>query len=252
MKPTPRRHLLAALLLPILCLGQTARAATFTYDFENLSNGALGGFDNWVNEGGANYIVSTDILPGNGTQVVGNVNFGGSQFVKRTNGGSFDFGDLSGSNFLTLGFDGRFVGGGSDQIHFKLRNAANSVVSPIFGFEGDSSMLGDSDASLPGTINANDWVSIQMTVDMNLNTASLFYKNLTDGDTGFTAVAGLQNISVPVQNPSVWTEMSLRTGDYANNMVDNLYIATFDAVPEPSRAIFAALGFVGLILRRRR
>ena len=249
MNTTPYRHLLAATLL--LCLSHTAQAASFTYDFENLSIGALGGVDNWVNEGGAIYVVSTDSLA-NGTKVVGNINGGGSQFIKRANGGSFDFGDLSGSDFLTLGFDGRFVSGGSDQIHFNLRNATGTAASPVFGFEANTFKLGSSSAALPGTINANDWVSIQMTVDMNLNTASLSYKNLTDNETSFTAVAGLQNISVASQNPAVWTEMLLRTGSYGDSMVDNLHIATFDAVPEPSRTLLAALGLCGLMLRRRR
>lgn len=249
MNTTPYRHLLAATLL--LCLSHAAQAAIFTYNFENLSVGSLGGSDNWVTEGGANYVVSTDTLA-NGTKVVGNVNAGGSQFVKRANDGNFSFGDLSGSDFLTLGFDGRFVGGGSDQIHFTLRNASGTAVSPVFGFEANTFKLGGSSAVLPGTINADDWVRIQMTVDMNLNTASLSYKNLTDNETSFTAVGGLQNISVASLNPTAWTEMLLRTGSYANNMVDNLSGATFDAVPEPSRALLAGLGLFGLMLRRRR
>lgn len=251
---TPCRHpILAPLLLSFMLLGLHANAAIFTYNFDNLTNGNVSGQDSWIDSpgnpsGAVSFIVSTG-TGADTTKVLGTNGSTASNFAWRTNDGNFSFGNLSGSPSLILGFDGQFVSGGSDQIHFSLRNTANTAASPVFGFEGNAFRLGSSTSALPGTINASDWVRMQMAVDLNLNTASLSYKNITDGETVFTAVSGLQNINFASLNPAVWNEMVLRTGFYAGSKIDNLYI---ESVPEPSRALLAALGLLSLILRRRR
>lgn len=236
-------------LVSMLSAGHLQAAAT-VYTFESLTGGGanLAGQDGWVHDGGAAFVVTTDGLA-NGTQVAGTNGSGSSNFIKRVNDGNFSFGDLAGATSILLGFDGRFAGGGSDQIHFSLRNAANSAVSPIFGFEGNNLRIAGTFASLPAGIDPNDWVRFQMLIDMVSGTSSLSYQNITDGDSGFTAVTGLQNISTPGLNPSLWTEMLVRTGFYANSKFDNLSI---EAVPEPSRALLALAGISGVLLRRRR
>ena len=242
----------------LLCL--PAHAAVFTYNFESLSPGALSGQDNWTNSGASPFIVTT----GSGfdtTQVIGTSGSPGSNYATRVNNGGFSFGSLVGVTSLTLGFDTRYVTGGNGGINnqslFYLDDGATTG-SAFFGLNGNGLVINGSGPVLPGTLGFDDWFSLRLVMDLTANSGdgsgSLYYKNLTDGDSGYTAVSGLQNIDLnlyPLQDPTLWNRMVLRTGFYEGNKIDNLFIET-SAVPEPSRALLAALGIVGLILRRRR
>lgn len=256
MKTSRRPPVIGFLLLSFILLGLHVHAAVSIYSFENLNLGNVAGQDGWIDspnnpDGAVSFIISTG-TGADTSKVFGTAGSPASNFAWRPNDGNFSFGDLSSSPVLILGFDGQFVGNSFDQIHFNLRNTANTAASPIFGYEGNNFRIGGNFAALPGTINANDWVRMQMVMDMTLGTASLYYQNLTDSETSFTPVSGLQNVSTGTLNPAVWNEMLLRTGFNAGNKIDNLYIETSSSVPETSRALLAALGLVGLILRRRR
>jgi len=262
---TPRRHPIAPLLLSFMLLSLSAHAAVFTYDFESPpinSLGALAGQDNWSSLGGSTFIV-TNGTGFNTSQVVGTGGSAGSNFAGRINDGNFSFGSLTGVTSLTLGFDTRYVSGGSggvsNQAHFYLNSSPVAFTqSAFFGLEGNNLTINNSAFALPGGLDFDDWISLRLVMDLTANSGdgsgSLYYKNLTDGDSSYSAVSGLQGINLnldPLQDPLQWNRMMLRTGSYEGNKIDNLYIET-SSVPEPSRALLAALGFSGLILRRRR
>lgn len=263
---TPHRYPIVPLLLSFTLLCLPLHAAVFTYDFESPpinSLGVLSGQDNWSSLGGSAFIV-TNGTGFNTSQVVGTGGSAGSNFAGRINDGSFTFGSLTGVTSLTLGFDTRYVNGGtggvSNQAHFYLNSSpVASTQSAFFGLEGNNLTINNSAFALPGSLNFDDWISLRLVMDLTANggdgSGSLYYKNLTDGDTSYSAVAGLQGINLnldPLQDPLQWNRMMLRTGSYEGNKIDNLYIETSSAVPEPSRALLAMLGLCGLILRRRR
>ncbi|MCB1278492.1 hypothetical protein [Prosthecobacter sp.] len=263
MKTQP--SLLIPLILTVaLALSElAASAAVFTYNFESLTSGNnLAGQDNWTGLGGDAFIVST----GSGTNtstVVGTAGSTGSNFAGRSNDGTFSFGSLSGVTSLTLGFDTRYVDGGNGGVNnqslFYLNSSPiASTQSAFFGLNGNGLVINGSGPVLPGTLNFDDWISLQLVMDLTANggdgSGSLFYKNLTDGDLGYSAVSGLQDINLNLtsgQDPTQWNRMMLRTGLYEGNKIDNLYIET-TAAPEPSRTLLAALGICGIILRRKR
>jgi len=254
-------HPSAFCLLSFMLLCLPAHAAVFTYNFESLSSGALSGQDNWTSISGSSFIV-TNGAGTNTSQVVGTGGSAGSNFAGRVNDGSFSFGSLAGVTSVTLGFDTRYVNGGtggvSNQAHFFLNNSpSGSTQSAFFGLQGNNLTINNAAFALPGGLNFDDWISLRLVMDLTANggdgSGSLLYKNLTDGETSYSAVAGLQGINLnldPLQNPLLWDRMMLRTGFYEGNKIDNLYIET--SVPEPSRAFLVALGFAGFILRRRR
>ena len=256
---TPHRHsMLAGLLLSFMLLGLNAHAVVI-YSFEGLSNGTLDGQDNWTSPSGAPFIVS-DGTGYDTSKVTGTAGSATSNFAIRANDGNFSFGSLVGVTTLTLGFDTRYVAGGNagtnNQSQFSLNSADSVTGSAAFGLNGNGLVINSSGPVLPSGLNFDDWFSLQLVMDLTANSGdgsgSLFYKNLTDGDTGYTAVAGLQDINLdlsPLQDPTQWTRMVLRTGFYEGNKIDNLYIAS---VPEPSCALLTALGLICLIPRRRR
>lgn len=240
----------------LLCL--PVHAAVFTYDFESLGFGALNGQDNWSFLAGDSAFIVTSGSGANTTKVVGTGGSTSSNFAGRINDGNFSFGSLVGVTSLTLGFDTRYVSGGSDQALFYLNSASGSTQSAYFGLNGDAFYVNANGIALPSGVDPNDWLSLRLVMDLTANSGdgsgSLFYKNLTDGETSYAAVTGMQDMSLglSIQDPTQWNRLMLRTGFYEGNKIDNLFIETSSAVPEPSRSLLAALGLCGLILRRRR
>lgn len=259
---TPHLHpIIVRLLLASMLLGVNVHAALFTYNFESLTNGTLAGQDNWVfNFGDAPYIVSTG-TGADTTKVVGTAGSTSSNFATRINDGNFSFGSLTGVTSLTLGFDTRYVagdnGGINNQSHFALDTSSGSTGSARFGLQGNGFIVSNTTTGLPTGVDFDDWISLRLEMDMLANggngSGSLYYKNLTDGDPGFTAVSGLQNLNLGylAQDPSQWSRMVLRTGFYAGNKIDNLYIDT-TPVPEPGTALFGVACVGVAALRRRR
>lgn len=260
MKTLPPHPITACLLSLFMLLGVNVHATLFTYDFETQSNGNLGGQDNWVNAFGAPFSVSTGIGTDT-TKVVGTAGSTSSNFATRVNDGNFSFGSLVGVTALTLGFDTRYVDGGNgginNQSHFSISSPSGSTGSPFFGLQGNNLTINNSAFTLPGSLNFDDWISLRLQMDLTANSGNgsgtLFYKNLTDGDTGYTAVSGLQNINLNLssQDPTQWSRMVLRTGFYEGNKIDNLFIET-TPVPEPGTVLVGAACIGVTVFRRRR
>jgi hypothetical protein len=105
---------------------------------------------------------------------------------------------------------------------------------------------------------ANDWYQLMLVIDQSTGstnaTGTLMARNVTDGETVFSTVAGLENISLGLTSStevSDWTAWLIRSS--YRQEIDNLYLST--NIPEPS-SVAAMLGIfallAGLILRRRK
>lgn len=245
-------------------------------DFEGLSQTSLAGQDGWesivgslnVAAGtGANttQVVTTSVASGvNEFSRLSNQAFGFStgvagsiQFdlqwqvpsIPQRNGGAwFAVGHDTSDSGTTLGGSerGPWVGmqhgtGGTGIYLREAGSGAEHIVPVVAG------------------IDDGDWISIRLDMDFAANSGdgagSVLIKNLTDGDTAFSAIAGLQNVNLQIQSiaveardPASWDAAFIRVDrEFENPMaLDNLMIN----VPEPSS--LALLGLGGVLLTRRR
>lgn len=102
----------------------------------------------------------------------------------------------------------------------------------------------------------NDWYELQLVIDQSAGptnaVGSLFVRDVTDGETGFTAVDGLQNINLGLNSAyqvTNWGNWSVRSA--ARQEIDNLSLSTTAAVPEPSTVTILMAGMVLIAVIRR-
>lgn len=255
-----------AILLSSVCglLFISTEAHGSVYVFDALSNGALAGQDGWTIAQGSSLVVGT----GSGvdtTQIA--TAPGGVNIMTRPNDGNFSYSTITGlETSLTIQADFRFStagGGNPNEFAFNL-SGVGAGASPWIGYEaGKGIYLRDANGGadhyqLVAGMDNNDWVRLMMVLDLTANagdgSASVFYQNLTDGNTGFTAVSGLQNVDVNILTngaiPTGWNAIRLdgRDGSSTVGGIDNLLVS----VPEPSRALLLLGGLMGVAMRRRR
>lgn len=242
------------------CLAVSAAQAS-VYDFENLVNGVLQGRDGWLDAPGSGLVViRTDDTPVNGTQVakpdVG-VLSGAPGLLTRVNNASFGFSAFFGTETqvvleadLTAEAQTGF-GLGADVNGNGIVTAGEGELGPVFG------ALRDAQAGVEqfGIMAANegtkylaplttetrccnedsDWYRMQLRMDLTANggagSGSLFYMNLTRGDTEFQPVSELQNVNLgltallPEAGPTSWNAMWITTlfeGNQSVPSIDNL------------------------------
>jgi hypothetical protein len=98
-----------------------------------------------------------------------------------------------------------------------------------------------------------------MLVDLAANggngAGSLLIRDLTDGESAFTAVPGVQNINLqlltsPAPNPQQWDAMGvwIHSGFGGNGAVDNIAYS----VPEPASLAVTIACAAPLLMRQRR
>jgi len=234
------------------------RARADLYSFESLNtNNFIHNQDGWVDQAGQGQAVISLDETGNGTKVVRHmptVAFNESAFITRINDASFSFLPFSGTEtdaviqfdangehlaMFTLGVD--LNGDG-------VLKSAEGEIGPSFGvndrkfcvqeanlgtayFDGFSEGGGDGNSG-------NDWYRIQLRIDFTgaegEGVASLYFLNLSDGDTVYRSVSGLRDLPLgmsrmhPDAGPDRWNAMWLHLltmGSripHADNLVPNL------------------------------
>jgi hypothetical protein len=224
--------------------------STPLYDFEWLMQGIINGQDNWV-EPVTNASVVTDTSSVNGTQVVRpNTSVDGSAGdtqLTRVNNVGFSFPALNQiegqSCFDTTADDNSLFALGRDINLDGMLNALDNEdeIGVPFGiwerqfvvFTGNSLSVRAGVAELSEDDLATDWYRICLTINFDANNGdgagSLSYKNLSQGDSSFTEIIGLQDLDLRlIRNgappSSDWNAMFLLLRIDATNVpkVDNL------------------------------
>lgn len=249
----------------------TGPASAVTYTFESLAPGALSGQDNWSVLGGSSLEITTGVGT-NTSRVIQNPGVGGAHFNIRPNNGGFNFGSFTGTETSAiLQFDVRVNSTPTvnENVAFYVADTAGAVssspqiqygntntgVNPLFAVV-KANGAGSFSASLPGSVNFGDWVSVRLTMDFTANAGdgfgSVTMANLTQS-TGYTAVTGLQNLALGMLNGAVnesaWNTLWTRTDLASGLTADNL---TVSQVPEPAGAWLGLLGAALVGARRRR
>jgi hypothetical protein len=112
------------------------------------------------------------------------------------------------------------------------------------------------EALVPGGVNSGDWLRIRLTMDLSANGGAGFgdvsFKNLTQGDSSFTAVTGLQGVDLQMGgiDATLWNSLHIRSDlSQPNSRIDNLTVQ----VPEPNGWLLCVVGGVLLliVLRQR-
>jgi hypothetical protein len=263
--------LFCGVVLAVVCLTAPAHADV-TYTFEGLSAGNLIGQDNWLHANtGAATGAEAQVQAGTGFDgtTVARSNTGNVQ-VRRGNDANFSIPTFTGTETIYLQADFLFNG---DLNVFRIESdEANSnpfSSTPYFGFTGNLTTTaafalraGHNGAStnvllsaVAPEIQAGDWVRMQMVLDMSANSgdgsASTYYQDLTLGQTGFTPIAGQQNIAAGLlanAGPGgkyYYDGMYFRGGvTNGGQQIDNL---TVGVVPEPSAIALGAIGLAGML-----
>ncbi len=245
-------HKLALLVV----LGQLAPAAQAVevYTFESLTvNNFINGQDHWKDQPGQGQAVVGLDASSNGTKVVRHfktVVFDESAFITRTNDAGFNFVSFSGTEtnaviqFEANGEHVAMFALGRDRNGDGLLLSTDGEIGPAFGvydrnFRIQEANLGtnynDGFNEGGGDGNSgNDWYRLQLRLDFTAangeGTGSLYFMNLTDGDTAFHTVSGLQNQPLglsrlhPDARPARWNAMWLHLFSNGNSVpnADNL------------------------------
>jgi hypothetical protein len=264
-------------MLAVAALAVPAQASLYT--FENLNLGAdLVGQDNWT------YLTGTTspsnqakVLVGTGfnTSKVASP-FSGDMQLGRENNGSFSIPTFTGTEKIYYQADFQYGTQLNVMTLVKDTESPAYVVdsfAPWIGFSATGSgptfamnfnyrsfgtapppQLHIPVASVAPEIQTGDWVTLRLELDLPGNggngTASAFYKDLTLGQTSFTPIPGIQNLSgnlsgyaAPVRYS--WDEMFIRGGiSNGNNCFDNIEVNAI--IPEPSSMLLIAIGAIGL------
>ena len=235
-----------------------------TYDFNSLSGSNLAhyttvnGQDNWTSNG---FIFGTPI-PSWHVGVTNSLGFDGSQslqFVRvgagfgadasRLNDKSFGFKTMNKISYFQADFGVSFWGGqfalaydaNGDGV---IRKTGPSEIGPTLTIGSNSPLVGVQLRDAAGTITkvplsavsgvGGDWIRLRLQMDLNANggqgSGTVYYQNLSDGDTALQIVPGLVNINLALDkdatdgsNPKLWNAMWLHF-EGAVNQLDNIEI----------------------------
>ncbi|MEM1330136.1 MAG: glycosyl hydrolase family 28-related protein [Planctomycetota bacterium] len=220
----------------------------YTFEFGGALGSPLDGQDNWRVErdfnDGNGLAAILDLEPGypGGAVSVAKSVSGQDSVISRQVDNAFRFSPhLHTQSDARVRFDARagVSGGSSGNVSLILNN---------FGSFDDGIQMGMSDsqfliranrfgselnqsASIPsGWYSRGEWARLELRIDFTANSgvghASLFFMNLTDGDTEFRAVPGLQQVplSDEVRFPESWDRMEFRIRNEAaaTNLIPNV------------------------------
>jgi hypothetical protein len=289
------------LLATALLCCSLAQANLATYDFESVvNNTTLVGQDNWVYPltppGGA---FDMDVRSGTGsntTQIAMDAvtsSIGG--YASRINDGAFSYTAGFTQQTWIVQADMRWAANGLAAVHLgndldgdgsiEVFGTTVGASGNLVGYEYSGNLLRRDSATLtvagttvaaPASFDVGDWVRLRLEIDWTKNYSLtfsgvdyyfgagwLFYMNLTDGETVFTPVPGLQDVNLGTSTrdfvqsfryaqvdgnpttfalPGVYIRVDQNSGG-----LDNLALG----VPEPSVVALAGLGCL-LCLRRRK
>ena len=235
----PRVLLMHSLLLLAVAAATPSLATPVTYTFEGLTSGSdLVGQDGWVDLGSGAFI---DVVTGSGSNpslVAANPGGSGTHWAERTNDVVFSFPGFTGNEASAyLQTDFQFASG--TNFHFYVGNTSpwiqllddvGTITSPSFGVRG-ANFGSQSSTLVPAGINTGDWLRIRLVMDLSANGGAgfgdVFFQNLTQGDTSFTAVGGLQDVDLEMGgvDATTWNSIAIRTDSSASaSRIDNLTV----------------------------
>ena len=222
----------------------SAQAQLTTYTFESLTNGPIAGQDGWIAYPDATVRPGTDV---NTTKVLG-----GSAASRGRNPAVTAPAFLAMETDAVLGFDFRigntnFGSGGGVELS-AVEHAWAAGEGPV-GLHYSSTFnqllvkLGNGAAYAGGANNflhvPGHWYRFEMRLNFTAyagnGSASVFYKDLSAGDTNWHAVSMLQNLGLVLANQGVtvdaWDRMDLNA---ANVELDNIVLGTTGGATSPS------------------
>ncbi|MBE2204915.1 MAG: PEP-CTERM sorting domain-containing protein [Chthoniobacterales bacterium] len=268
---TPHMKSLAAMSLIALTVALSPQAKGVTlinYNFNSLTTGtSIHGQDSWVSVSGSfntpPQVATTPVNAGGGgtTGLTNGLEDKGSSARKNF----FTAGTLTTSQTLTLTFDAIQVtnqtiaqfGLGDGTANFGIWNGTMAIRSSANTFIAKTNAGWD-----VAPIN-NHWYSFQSVWNLSTNMASLYYKDLTNGDTSYTQLffdqaQTVSQVSLGSFNPATVTDAWVRVGKTGaggvgpgTGYLDNLSLV---AVPEPHTLALGLLGlgtFLAMRFRRR-
>jgi hypothetical protein len=255
---------LAVMGLTIGAGSASADTTLLSYNFNSLSAGPLAGQDGFSKTlaWGADLAVAAGPAGSlNTSNCVYLTNEGGiGDNESRSLASPLVFNAASPTTNQTLQVYSGDTGGGYTSLTF---NGGPSYF-PLFGVEASRrpyirDTAGNETQGTGDAILVNKWYEFKMAMDFSVEggQGTLYYRNMTDGETAFTAAAGLSNIALAIaQNGSgeyIANAFGFRIdGSSATMCMDNFAVSQ---VPEPSAVILAATGLVGLLAcawRKRR
>lgn len=283
-------HRLFGLIFCFLFLASgTSMAASFSYDFNNLTGSDtypyanLNGQDGWTSQGFPPGLIMgvTNTSGFDGTKALRfeDVGAGYGADASHLRTPSFAIPTISGfeptivlqgdlrvgawSNILRSAYDANSNG--------VIRQTDPAEIGPGLDIGTVPGVLVWSAAGTPSSvalaslgINGGDWVRLRLEIDpmgQGQGVGRVYYQNLTQGDTALQPVAALQNVnmefnwgSATVTNPSLWDSVYLHE-EGAGNGFDNLYLDAAMPVPtmnEWGMIIFTAIAGLGSIYYLRK
>ncbi|WP_043582375.1 hypothetical protein [Geminisphaera colitermitum] len=254
---------IASLVLLMTASTATLQAVTLSENFETQTTGATGTAAGWANaffgDGIGGWIIEdTSVAPpetypaipaGNGTKSLAHNATGNNHIVRKAFGAANPFTDTD-----TLYFSAWAVpystGTGVQSLRFGTVSGTNTYMITLFTIEPDATDpllvrftvgTGNSGGTLvpsTQTFARDHWYEFQLVINQDTGattpTLSLFARDVTNGETTLSAVAGLQNLSITLSSitkASTWTDWAIRSNGRQN--VDNLYLSTAP-IPEPA------------------
>ncbi len=256
--------------LVLLAGGAATLSAAVTYTFESLASGSLVGQDNWSMPVGN---TSPQVGNGAGADQTKVAMYGGAGVLPawRPNDGAFSFGVFSNTATTAyLEFDAReadLVANSTERFYVFYQNS-NGVysTSPWIGLNGGSFEVrganGGSVTTVPvaAGIDVGDWVRLRLVMDFTdtsggrSGSMDAYYVNLTDNQSSYTPISGLQDINMQLNRnqslPSTWNALAIRfdVSSGSGRQVDNLTVN----VPEPEVPLLGLVGVACGWLRRSR
>ncbi len=268
--------MVTGLFCSLLCLQTLQPVHAAGYDFETLPLASLSGRDGWLSEPGLGEMrVVVDPTTVNGSQVVQPIvglASGWYGYLSRVNDSAFAFDAVSGHT-LVLQFDanGEAAAGfaiGRDLDDDGLLSRSSGEIGPIFGTYRDTGSGGSNRFFVHGgglktdeedftpahsvplstpqrcCNDPEDWYRLQLRIDLaaagGSGSGSLYYRNLSRGDSGFLPVSELQGLNLHLDSmaagaePQRWNTLWILTqfeGERHIPRLDNLVIQSGSSSP---------------------
>lgn len=247
-----------------------AKGNAQTSDFENLTTGNIQGQDGWTNIVGTAFVTAgtgvdvTNVITGSPGIGVAIRDRGLVPSTQNSSTWIFDANLYSGA-FSTAAY-GLCTSSGSAPVGFGLSvpgNGAESGTSSFWMLLGSGMYSGVNHyMATPMSANTSDWYRLKLLLDYSANggdgSASMFEQDLSQGDTAFTPVSGLQNVDLGLTDPAL-------SGSQLADMSDQFVYVTGGgaldnisaqgpplATPEPAAIQFTGAGLLVVAMIRRR